>query len=151
CPRQDRSVPLAECATCPNCHEIAADGPGIETCVRCYPEERPRVTGGIPFSGAFAESTSVGEVLQARVLCVATDLALPRLVALFVERGLPSVFVVDSEARVVGTIRDVDLIGLRHHLPLDAIMSSAKPVAENASIKRALVHMAQAHKREVPV
>ena len=159
CPRRGQSVPLSTCEDCAACLEIAADGPGADGCVRCTPAPvtlGARISGGEPLGGARTpEGIAVGDVLTKRVLCVGRDLSVPGLVALFVERAMGGVFVVDDDGMLLGSIREVDFVRSRPlHEPLCSageMMSSAIAVLEETPVRRAILQMARSHLREAPI
>ncbi len=145
CPRHSRSVDLDTCRTCPRCVEISRDASGSETCVRCT----PGTSGSDP--GDFA----VGAMVLGPVSAVRHDVPEHAIRALFVKHGLAVVFVVDDTHRVVGVVREADLL----HRGFSAsdlesaaeIMSPSLLIREDTAIRVALLEMAGARVRYAPV
>jgi CBS domain-containing protein len=169
CSRRAESVPIEECEACPSCVDIAADADGVSGLVRCRP---PRgraalsVTSGLTNGDTPGNATPVGTVLQGGVLCIGKDAEVSALLALLAERGLPGLFVVDDDGQLVGLVRDANLLAVRRanstpalssglEAPdvsrVDGVMSTAMSVGEEASLRRALLRMASAHLREIPI
>jgi len=170
CSRRAASVPLETCEACPSCVDIAPDEDGVGTLVRCQPPhaiatiprtDRPRGMDDPP-----GEATLVGSILRGGTLCVASDAEVPALRALSVERALLGLFIVDNDGRLVGLVRDVNLLRAVQPTPdagplaaleardvnrADAVMSTATSVWEDISVRRAIRCMASAHLREIPV
>jgi CBS domain-containing protein len=160
CPRQSASLPVDVCRACPSCVEIAEGSDG--DVVRCAPRARPaapRVEGGTSPS----DGVAIGVLLRGPILAVDGDLPLRRLASLFVERRVPYVFVVGPDATVLGVARERDLVraispesiegALRAQRPMRTveIMSGASAVTESTPLRRALLQMAVAHVRQVPI
>jgi CBS domain-containing protein len=139
CPRQGRSLDLDTCRACRSCIEITRSCEG--DVVRCTPPAAPD------------DAESVGALLRAPVLAVHADTSLREISRLFVDGQLACVFVVDDGEKVVGVVRDVDL--LRAASPSSsnarAVMGTALPVAESTSLRRALLQMAVTHVRQAPI
>ena len=154
CPRNDRSVSVSECEVCPRCLEIGAEGPGANGRVRC--EAIPSTSESPSADGA------VGSVLRESTLCVESDLSVPSVLALLVERGLSGVFVVDVAGRLLGLIRELDLCPSRQRAIVgparpqetataEEIMSSAIAIREETPVRDAIRRMARSHLRDAAI
>lgn len=154
CTRQQQSVPLSRCEVCPSAMDITADGSGASGRVRCV---RAPTTH---------EGTAVGDVLSETVLCVGSDVSVVSVIALFVERALADVFVVDDDGGLVGQIREINFVrsgpskGPRYPfaeptprpaLTAAEIMSSAISICEEIPVRHAILRMAQSHLRDAAI
>jgi CBS domain-containing protein len=164
CPRRDESVALDLCRSCPASIEVTGDGAG-DSRVRCQPQTRMRIEGG----ARAATAPAVGVLLRAPILGVREDLSIRDLAALLVERAIPQIFVVDEDSRLIGVVREVDLVrtapaaldawpsslvqalGGREPKAAGEIMASTVSVSENTPLRRALLQMAVAHVRQAPI
>ena len=171
CGRRTGSVPLQTCEACPSCIEIASDLNGAGAIVRCKPERAVAATAptGVRRHGgedAPGDATPVGTILRGCTFCIVGDAEVPSLLAGLAERPLSEMPVVDDLGRLIGLVRDIHCLrGLRAALGpdvqsgfgrcgvsrIDAVMSPAKSVREDASVRRALRAMAGADVREIPV
>ena len=154
CPRNDRSVSVSECEACPRCLEIGAEGPGANGRVCC--EAIP------PTSESLSADGAVGSVLRESIFCVESDLSVTSVVAVLVERGLSGVFVVDVDGRLLGLIRELDLVRSRQRAILgaakpqetataDEIMSSAIAICEDTPVRDAIRRLARSHLRDAAI
>jgi CBS domain-containing protein len=173
CRRQARSFTLEACLAC--AQSIDVEGAGSEACLRCKPEHQPPPsTDGPPTPTRVGEDVPVGTLLSASILCVHQDLDVVSLTSLFVERGLPSVFVVDDGGRLVGIVAEGSLVPPRP--PSDPpgsfpppppssgrlstwpdgtltrdVMATVSAVREDTSVRHALLEMAVTHVRQMPI
>jgi len=147
CPRHRQSVALDTCRECPRCLAIASDAAGSATSVRCTPG-----TSGVADPGDVA----VGALMAgAGSAAVRHDVPEGTLRALFVKHQLRVVFVVDEAHRVVGVVREMDLMHRGFSdVGLDdarGIMSTTLVIREDVPIRDALLQMANARLRHAPV
>jgi CBS domain-containing protein len=162
CPRRNESLDLDVCRSCPSSIEITGDAAG-DSRVRCHPpahDDRPRIEGG---------TQAVGVLLRAPIVVVRENLRIQDLASLLVERAAPQLFVVDEESRLIGAVRESDLVrtapaaldawpgplvealsGQRPTIAGD-IMASTVAVRESTPVRRALLQMAVAHVRQAPI
>lgn len=170
CARQHGSVPLEACRACPSCIEISPDAESTSALVRCrapetaeaeQPAEAPRA-----HDGPSEDILRVGSILRGVALCIGSEVDVSTLRAALAERGLPELLVVDDEGRLVGLVRDVNLPRALRPLHIASllsalkspdlrrvgdIMSTATSVGEDDSVRDAVLRMAHAHLREIPV
>lgn len=171
CSRQSASVDLETCEVCASCIDISPDPGGTQVFVRCEPvQETANARAGAPEEGSgpgglAGGTTPVGEILSDNTLCVGTDTHVPAIIELMKERSLPGVFVVDDEGHLVGIVRDVNLLRTLEPMPhmrqeplhalagshVETVMSTAMAIGEDSPVRRALLCMAHAHLREIPV
>lgn len=140
CERRDESVPLEECRACPACLAVLATDDGDAVAVRCVRSEEP--------TARLDRAAPVVAALKASVVCASAELDGRTLAALFAERGSTLVFVVGAAGALAGVVHELDTPGSASAADL---ASEVRPVLESASVREALVHMARAHLREVPV
>jgi CBS domain-containing protein len=178
CEGRYQSVDLDVCRACPSCVDV---GPGgCSGVVRCASNSTP---AGMEPSSQDSSSApleeSVGSTLTTNVTCVGHDVDLGMLTALFVERNLSHLVVVDESWRVIGVVREGDLLrssvssivdtnraGLRSgEADLVAafaakvakvttaadLMSSPGAIPEDTSLRGALLQMARSHMRDAPI
>ena len=156
CPYRAASVPLDTCRACPSLREVAGEASGNGALVRCGREGRPdRGTDDETLEGGPA-----GAALKASIAAVRDDLAIQKLRSYFVEHLVSSVYVVDESHRLLGVVRDVDLVVSRHTLRPTAstegetaaqVMSPTSSVPENIGVRSALLAMARANQRRAAV
>ncbi len=152
CSRRTESVPLAMCETCAACLDISPDAEGVRAVVRCRPPcptNAPTAFSRGDPNALPGDTTPVGTILHGATLCAGSDAEAATLLALLAERALPELFVVDESGRLVGLVRDGHL--QRGASSLGDVMSSATCVEEAVSVRRAVVRMAGAHVRAVPI
>src|SRR4051812_10188431 len=112
CPYQAASVPLDTCRACPSLREVGNEPSGNGALVRCGREARPdRGTADETLEGGPA-----GATLKSAIAAVSGELAIKKLRSYFVEHLVSSVYVVDESHRLLGVVRDVDLLISRHTL-----------------------------------
>jgi len=156
CPYRAASVPLDTCRACPSLREVGGEAPGNGALVRCGREARPdRCKDGESLEGGPA-----GATLKTSIAAVRDDLAIEKLRSYFVEHLISSIYVVDESHRLLGVVRDVDLLVSRHTLRPTAshegetaaqVMSATSSVPENIGVRTALVAMARANQRRAAV
>lgn len=160
CAREQQSVPLSRCEVCPSTLDITAGGSGASGRVRCVRAPTHEVRAPTH------EGTAVGGVLSESILCVGSDVSVVSVIALFVERALADVFVVDDDGRLVGLIREINFVRSRPSegprypfaeptprpaLTAGEIMSSAIPICEDIPVRRAILRMAHSHLRDAAI
>jgi CBS-domain-containing membrane protein len=168
CPVHEASVGLEVCESCPQCVEVLGDTSAACGAVVCRPQLR-RAEGSLREDDSLdlAADAAVGAAIVGSVHAVRDDVALSSLRALIVEKKLSFLFVVDDSQKVVGVIRDIDVLrpsldALRARPTVDApgrgieggagdIMSPTLCIREDMPIRRALVQMAASQARQVPV
>jgi CBS domain-containing protein len=179
CLRREGSVSLDTCRECPALQEITGDPSGNGAWVRCS-RTMPNAADALGPTGDGMDDPSfeggpTGAVLQAAVSAVRDDLTLKELRSHFVEQLISSVFVVDESNRLLGIVREADLLASRltarptaDHLARLAsegstvtesvnaetaakIMSPTPWVRENTGLRRALLEMARANQRRLAV
>jgi predicted transcriptional regulator len=87
-------------------------------------------------------------------VAVHANLPLRALAALFVDRQLAHVFIVDDREMVVGMVKDADLLRatpVRTSANAGEIMGIALPVPERTPLRRALLQMAVTHVRQAAI
>jgi CBS domain-containing protein len=154
CPSRDRSVPADVCRACTHCHAVVSDASGSREWICCTP---PTHTGASADLGRTA-----GEAVREDAVAVEEDVLVRDIVALFAERRLRVVVVVDGEGHVAGVVQDSQLLPQIHaHAHREsitdsalvdwvllaasrasAVMSVARPIPEAMSVREALDQMA---------
>jgi len=154
CGARGGSVPLDVCRQCSGCHEIADGEKGADGWVRCTPPAERGFLG--------ERLLSVGDALQRGVVVVEEDVRVGDVVALFTERALRLVVVIDRSGQVAGVVHDSHLMPqIQAHAhatdPPDAprlgrsrmagstvseVMTSTRCVPEAMSLRAALDEMA---------
>jgi len=147
CPRKSQSVSVEVCRACPRMVAVCEEETGASPCVRCSP--------GAAHSPSPAD-VSVGAMLSGRVAAVAADVPEHAIRALFVKHSLALIAVVDEAHRVVGVVREADLIhrGLVSADVVECaaeIMTPAFSIPEGMPVRTALLEMAMSRVRHAPV
>ncbi len=141
CTRARRSTDLEACQRCPAFVELASDG-GADGCVAC-----------VPLSGdSRSVDTDAGSLIREPPLCVGADVAIAAIRPLIAARSVPFVLVVNDAEQVVGILWPSRL---DRRTPAGAlardVMSVPWTAHEAAPIREALVLMATAHLRSLPI
>jgi hypothetical protein len=141
CGRAGHSIDLDACRRCSAFVEVV-EGDGQSGWVHCFPE-RTRLG---------PSETHAGSLVYGSPVCVHEDVRFSALRKLVVERELPFVLVVDASDHVAGTVwpRQLDGPSPRGACARD-VMTKACTAAEACSIRDALLHMAMAHLRWLPI
>ncbi|HZS42132.1 MAG TPA: CBS domain-containing protein [Polyangia bacterium] len=145
CPRQDRSVPLAECERCQRCGGVHWDAEARRSVVRCD-SSRAAATAG---------RTPVSSVMSGDVICVTADYSIEAITALLVERNFSGAPVVDAEGRAIGVVSKTDL--LRDQLAPgvetvgDVMMPLAFTLPESAPLSQAAALMVKEGVHRLPI
>jgi CBS-domain-containing membrane protein len=158
CDVRNEAVPIDACRECGRCLEIGGDATGSQSWVRCTGTRFHRST-----------SLSVGDALHEGTIAVDETVSIRDVVALFVERGLHSLIVTDLAGRVMGAVREEDLLP---HIPEQGasestgiapgwkrtwneparhLMSPVRCVYETTSLRHALGLMATRRDRQIVV
>jgi CBS domain-containing protein len=109
CPLQHESKLLVDCEVCDRCVEMRPE----ESFITCaVPAEKPETQ--VPFArrsvDRLTEGTTIGEVMARDVVCVTTELGLEALRALFLDRRISGVPVVDANGFPIGVVSKTDLL-----------------------------------------
>lgn len=123
CPRHGRLENVDECLSCHAFEGFVAGDAGRMTYMAC---SVPADELAPPPEVTMRDDTTVADLMTREVLCVSQDLPLDRLAALFEERGIGGVPVVDDAGRPVGFVSKTDLVkehgqsavSLKHAEPL---------------------------------
>jgi CBS domain-containing protein len=109
CPIQHLSKLLVDCELCERCVEMRPQDAFI-TCA--VPIEKPDALVHMArrFVDRLTEVVTIGEVMTRDVVCVTPELGLEALRALFLDRHISGVPVVDGDGFPVGVISKTDLV-----------------------------------------
>ncbi len=117
CPSHD-PVSLEQCRTCERLDGITRDASGLETGVACHPPVRDRNAGERTLwsrlSGHDAPPdparTPIAAIMTCDVTCVSADFSLEAVAALFLDKHIGAVPVVDYEGCPIGMLTKTDLV-----------------------------------------
>jgi len=147
CSRRSQSVDLDTCGACPRLVRVCEDASGSVACIRCSPGTAATLDPA---------EVAVGALIAGQVSAVRNDVPDHAIRALFVKHSLSLVVVVDEDHRVIGVVREADLIHRGFASPEVAesageIMRPALSICEDTPIRAALLQMANSRVRHAPV
>jgi CBS domain-containing protein len=115
CPTEG-AVSLERCERCEHLERVLRDPDGCETGVSCRPLEPARAPPATSWErlvkralSAVLERTPIATVLPPELVCVTPDLGLEAIAALFLDRRISAVPVVDYERFPLGLFSKTDL------------------------------------------
>lgn len=132
CPRQERTLPIADCARCEHGDGMEPDPERDGDAVRCR------------WATTAPPRPTIGEHMSGEVFVVREDASIDALRASFAERGVSTAPVVDAEGRLLGAVSSSDVA----HAPPDArtvadvMAEPAVALSESASLFQASALMA---------
>jgi CBS domain-containing protein len=108
CPVHGAAIALSICGECAHCDTLD------DTAVTCHPETTrptmrwtPLLRHMLPSLG---DRVAIADVMTRDVLCVAPDVSIEALAALFLERGISAAPVVDAAGFPIGVVSKTDLV-----------------------------------------
>lgn len=109
CPIQHESKLLVDCELCDRCVEMRPEQSFITCEVQ---KERPRTLIGLArrFVDRLTEIVTIGDVMTRDVVCVTPELGLEALRALFLDRHISGVPVLDANGFPIGVVSKSDLV-----------------------------------------
>lgn len=109
CPHRG-TLAAVECEHCTRCHTIVVDELGRPAQIVCRPEtEAVREEARTRLPSA-ADRTRISTIMSRNVMCVSGDVSVEALTALFLDRRLGAVPIVDDEGRPLGVVTKTDLV-----------------------------------------
>src|SRR5687767_3284453 len=97
------TLSVVECQFCPNCDSLMVDKEQHVTSVVCHPKAAPNnERAGRTRLPSAADRTPISAVMSHDVLCVSNDVSIEALMAIFLERRIGALPVVDDDGRPVG-------------------------------------------------
>lgn len=118
CPAHGDAVAVSVCAECVRCDRIEGEVDGTATVV-CTPATTPQphtewsqlLHRILPSA---ADRVTIADAMARDVTCVTTDVSVEALAALFIERGVGAVPVVDKEDFPIGVVSKSDLVRVQY-------------------------------------
>jgi CBS domain-containing protein len=160
CEARGSSVPIDVCRACTRCHGITGErDPRGWVC--CTPPDVPEHDEEL--------GPSAGVALREGAVAVEEGVLVRDVVALFAERRLRVVVVVDGDGHAAGLVQESQLLPeIRAHTRTDgggdrigwglvaaeqasSVMSSVRPIPEGISVREALAEMAGLHHQRLVV
>jgi len=118
CARRGESVSLATCTACEHTEGLIEDGTARCSYLLC--RIQPEMTEGPPprrsaiHAPSAADRTPVAAAMTSNIVCVREDLSIEALTALFLDRGISGVPVVDAAGFPIGVVSKTDVVRERY-------------------------------------
>jgi CBS domain-containing protein len=152
CPQHGEAVSLALCGECPRCQEISERG---VTCTPDTPHPTMRWASRLHrILPSAADRVAIADVMSRDVACVRSDVGVESLLALFRDRAIGAVPVVDAEGFPIGVVSKSDLVRERDELGFtvaDLMTPMAYTLREDDPLSRAAGVMAVESVHHLPI
>jgi CBS-domain-containing membrane protein len=106
------TLAVVECQFCAHCDSLMVDREGDISGVVCHPKAATEACDHASRTRlpSEADRTSISEVMTRDVLCVRTDVSVEALTALFLDRKIGALPVVDGDGHPIGVVTKTDLV-----------------------------------------